>query len=901
MTDAPQDIRLKEFRARPLHWIVVHHLLPADLLRELASAIIEVSTEGRLGLHDLFEEITPAGTMATSSWFIAARKTESHFTDFLSRLIMTMVWRGDDTPSPPHDGVDDREAVWGREIRGAFQLSSEGLDATPDQAHWDDEGALGDVYAALAAARGAIDDDGDEELSAMATDLGEPPPLLKALLVKHVGDLHVDLDRWDEALAYYSKAETILFRETGWDEVVAITRDIVAQSVAMATWHVGGPDAAAPLLEVLAEKRGIDAAPLPALNARFDLLNARLARGSFSTTWSDKRAADYFAPLIINSHDLDNAMTYTSVGRYREAHRWFWATLRRQTALGGTTTSSATKGHYGRSIVDELQTLLGRQNVPADFALAVRMLVESGRSDLVEKTSWSDGLVENYVNDGVLDELVTIVKRSPGVAMERSMVATALRREWLLVLPGDHEALARRMLSDLAKEAHTGAHTGMTNTSNGGLALKSLKTIGKARPEFRALVGPGLIRMLDDVLANRGMLTVSEAVETAEEFVDGLDADSVKALCVVTIGLVERLPLDAAWPVTRAATKLLGSNAAARLARNDAAFQRDRSIALVKLALNSGQERAGLLYLLRDVDPLVVSEQIDAQGLVEIVASIRKDALDISSSAATGNIHALLIAPKVAGQAGVADALRGMLGILRSACKNRASPSLHDGYEVLLLLARHGSEIAADLGDTSSFIDDAKGLVEPLCEMWRIAASKPLIFAGFAIPPRSVPNRVVVHNWTFATLEFAKWLNASTEVEAALNAASANESLVEGMSVARAIQGTAAAAIDAANVSTERADVFYAALGERLAGIGPRIDADAVHDLRILLDRCMEVGPRGEDAALLLVSKRLNVLLDPESADVVAYIAKLRNEPKLRLSLSPLLRHALAPVEDAPL
>lgn len=91
---------------------------------------------------------------------------------------------------------------------------------------------------------------------------------------------------------------------------------------------------------------------------------------------------------------------------------------------------------------------------------------------------------------------------------------------------------------------------------------------------------------------------------------------------------------------------------------------------------------------------------------------------------------------------------------------------------------------------------------------------------------------------------------------------------------------TAAAAIDAANVSTERADVFYAALGERLAGIGPRIDADAVHDLRILLDRCMEVGPRGEDAALLLVSKRLNVLLDPENADVVAYIAKLRKRAK---------------------
>ncbi len=184
-------------------------------------------------------------------------------------------------------------------------------------------------------------------------------------------------------------------------------RDIVAQSIAMATWHVRGPDSAAPLLEALAEKSGINVAPLPALNARFDLLNAKLARGSFSTAWSGKRAADYLAPLMISSHKTRQCHDlYMSVGRYREAHRWFWATLRRQTALGGTTTSWATRGHYGRSIIDELRALLGRQNVPANFALGVRMLIESGRTDLVEKTSWSAELVETYVNDNVLDEIV---------------------------------------------------------------------------------------------------------------------------------------------------------------------------------------------------------------------------------------------------------------------------------------------------------------------------------------------------------------------------------------------------------------------------------------------------------------------------------------------------------------
>ncbi|MES2054738.1 MAG: hypothetical protein V4564_02270 [Pseudomonadota bacterium] len=580
------------------------------------------------------------------------------------------------------------------------------------------------------------------------------------------------------------------------------------------------------------------------------------------------------------------------VGQYRQAHRWFWATLRRQTALGGTVKSWATKGHYGRSIVDQLQTFLGRQNLPDNFALAVRMLVESGQVELVEKTSWSNDLVETYVDDGVLDELKAIAGRSPGTAIERSLAATALRRAWLLVLPSDRKKIACRMLADIADEARIGARTGMATTNTGGLALKALKAIGKERPEFRGLVGPWVVRLLDGILASHGALTVSEAVEAAAEFVDGTDPESAKALCMATIGLVERLPPDAAWPVTRAATRLLGSDAAARLARTDDAFRRDRSIALVKLALNSSQEHTGLLYLLRDFDPSVVLEQIDAEGLDAIVDSIRRGALETFSSAATGNIHALLVAPKVARLAGIADALRGMDGILRSAARDRPSPSLQDGYEVLLLLARHGDGIAADLGDASTFYVEARALLEPLCDMWRIAASKPLIFGSFAIPAHTVPNRVIVHNWTFATLEFARWLGASADVEPPLAAAAGNHDLTEGMSVARAVQGTAAKAIDAAAVGNERADAFYAALGERLAGIGSRADDDAATELRILLDRCMVLGPRGEDAALLLASKRLEVLLNPEDTDVAAYTAKLRQDPKLRLSLSPLLRHA---------
>ncbi len=78
-------------------------------------------------------------------------------------------------PSPPHEGVDGREEVWIRELCAAFELSSADLDANAQQGAPRGEGALGDVFAALAAARGTIDYGGKERNSAAATDVDGPP------------------------------------------------------------------------------------------------------------------------------------------------------------------------------------------------------------------------------------------------------------------------------------------------------------------------------------------------------------------------------------------------------------------------------------------------------------------------------------------------------------------------------------------------------------------------------------------------------------------------------------------------------------------------------------------------------------------------------------------------------
>lgn len=891
MPDRLAEERMDAFRTNPLPWLVVHHLLDAELVRELLSAVVAVSSAERLSFSDLFEDAQPVGEPATANWILATREAPDAFAEFLSRLVLSVVYRGDDAPFVAPGSLAGDDADWAQALVAALTL---GITDLGFDRPFNGVGRTQDLEpfaAAIAEARQAVRACASARWQEQIEDAtrGEPP-LLAALFTKHVGDLFGDADRWDLALDCYLQAYNRLSGSGIWSGAVVRTRQIVAQSVASATWHKDGPGQAAALLETLVSQATIDGSPLPLLNASLDLMNAHAARGSFLTGRTTRRPAIYAAPLVLQSYHLDNSMTYAATGSFRDSHRWFWANLRRQVALGSTIASWQTKGFYGRSVIDELEADLERERQPDNFAMGVRLLVESGRTELAEATSWSDRLVEAYLTRETLYQLRAATTRSPGTKVQRELVATVLRRAWLLAIPQEMEEVARDMLLDLAASARVKQHTGMSSTNAGGLALKALKTVATDRPEFRRLLGRELVDLVDELRQRSGPITIAEAIETAAQFIGGVNFDTAEALCWGAVTLVDDLPPEAFWPITRAISQLLGSDAASAFGSRNEAFRRARSVALIKLALNSASDHASLLYLLRDVDPSVVRDQIDTDGLEAVIEGIRERARDTSSSAATSNIHALLVAPKVAGKAGVSDALEAFEQILRSAAARHPSPSFQNGYEVLLLLARNGERIAEDLGPAFDSQERLTRLLEPLREMWGVAVSRPLIFAGFAIPPRSAPDRVIVHNWTFATLAFLRWLGRSAELEGVLAAAATNDLLAEGMSTARAVEAIGSDSLDADSVAKERPDAFYAALGERLLAIGELEEPAAVVALRMLLERCIKLGPRGEDAALLLASRRFRLSLDPETEAVRTYTAKVRRDPKLRLSLSPLLQ-----------
>ncbi len=896
MPDRSAHVRAQEFRNKLLHWIVVHHLLPANLLRELASTMVACASEDRLSLDQLLEELRPQGPMATSSWFVASAGHGDVFADHLSRLVMTMIWRGDEIPFPPQTGLGDRDAGWIRALHAALALSSSDLSTAPAEMSVELE-PVRDLVDAMSRLRDAV---ASESLVEAVSELREldHSPVLRGLLAKHMGDLCGDADRWDLASAFYGSAERALAEpaDEAWTEFTGTVRDLVCQSRGMAALHIDGPQKAVAILDQLLSSATLREAPLPVLNATFDLLHARVATEPLTGSWTERRAAALITPQLLSSLDLENALTYSENAKFRDAHRWFWATLRRQTALGGATDSRRTKGYYGRSVIEEVAANQERYHLAEQFALGVRLLVEGGQTEPAERTRWTESLVDAYLNSQVLDQLKRLVGRAPGVSVERTMVVTVLYREWLAVLPAESDRLAADILRALTQTATTGNYAGLSNVDTGGLALKALGRIGTERPEFRHLVGGALVEAVDVITGRWGPLPVSEAIETAAIFVDGLEPEVVEALAFRVMDLVDRLQPEAFWPVIRAASRLLGSDAVARFAATNDRFARRRSHALIRLALNSQSEHTSLMYLLRDVDPSVIDEQVDAEALQGIVAGLRERARDTASSGATAYIHALLVAPKVSSAGGIEDALAGLATLIGSAIRHRPAPAFQNGYEPVLLLAAHGDSIAADLGiAVDAFHTRLAGLLDELAAMWRVAAQRPLIFAGFSIPPRSAPDRVTVHNWTFATLAFARSLGREDLIEPLIDAAQGNDALKDAISVARAVQTTAAAGqeLDLDAVGSERPNAFYAALGQRLLDLSNEPAHAASDKVRVLLGRCMEVGPRGEDAALLLAAHGRGIRLDPTARIVTTYLAKIRGDQRLRLTLSPLLQGIL--------
>lgn len=877
-------------------WIVLRHFLPADLLEELCTAVVEVSSDGTLKLEDLFETHVLASSSPVASWIIRPRSVSTTLASYLQSFVRGLVWQRDHGVGVITYDTDPIEVGKMEALEGALLVSQFDLQSTasPYQLGKLSPEPLKTLLRTFLHVKDLFQPGlslSFESIIAAAVEGVEIP--LNGLLVKHLGDLCADADQWNEARAFYDRAELLFakIKDPAWRRFVHSMRSIILQSRAAAVWNGRSAEAAGILFRQAISAADLRTATLAAANASWDSYVAEtMAHSGFAT--SDPRTALIIAPQLLSTHDISSALQRSADQDYSGAQRLFWAALRRQIALGSTMDSRQTKAYYGRCLIDELRISKPRMRDTEQFWLGVRLLIESGIHSAAEKTVWSSTIVEAYVDAERVASAIALIDRAPGVAHERTLVIVVLFSAWLKLLPPDALDPATAMLQFLAAAAKDSEWSNFGRQNVGGPSLGGLKEVAERRPEFRSLARAEVVGAITATLTESDPNAISAALETALAYLDAFDRLALEEVVTATLSTLDKFTSGRGpWPAVRPALTFLSSAQSRLPCDHDAALLSRVASTLVRFSLETETENTRLMYLFRDINVNFVQEQVDVTRLNGVVLSLRKQALQINSTATVANIFALLYAPAVAQLDGVRDAIRGLKEILQSAATNKPSISFATAYEPLMLLSEGRKEIARYLSVRDAEVTTlVEPLLGPLLGIWHRASTNPLIFSGFSIPPPKGPNPTLVHNWTFASIGFARSLGQGQAMNDAMEKAARHPLLESSMAVARAIRVSAGdpVQIDVDAIRSEKKDAFYPALGQRLVTL-PSLSPDLGQNVtRALLEQCFRLGPNGLDAGIFAAALGAGITVEATHPAAAAYRQRLDGNAELRLSLFPL-------------
>jgi len=905
MNDA--NPRLEEFARNAPAWLVVRHFLPAPLVGELFAAIVGRWGRGEMTVDDVADIDLSEGpeVLASLAYRPQPRRLQTNedpkdelveIAENLRRVFQVVVWQGDQTANlKERDGADPYDLV---QLDQALELSNRDLRSISwDGNRLEQVDALAPIVRAMQALQAIATDNGDTAVNAVDETLAEyvDSPLLPFLL-KHLGDLSGDVDRWDIADSLYMRAaaQLCVLETPEWRTFRSSFSTIIAQSRAAAVRITRGPEAAAALLDNLANRNNENL--LVMLNAGFDRLGAHLVSGNWSL--EVERGSALLSPQLITAHHTEHALGNLIDGKYRDAQRWFWAVLRRQLGLGSANVSRETKAAFGRSMIEQLGTSLGNRHVPDDFLLGIRLLIESGKTAAVEAMSWTDQLLGVYVNLPLINAIETLAVRHAGARVERHRVLVILLRDWLGVLSPDATEIAERVLKMLASMAETFDHSVYAERNVGGAAVKALGQVGRSRPELTEGSADVVVGALLRTFDRTGGMAAGDALDAIAPYTRRLSPGARKAMVEHVLARLDQLTNGG--PFQRNVLNLLSQQDVLALT-SDTQDPLGKRLArvVVKLALGNETEQFHLLYLLRDLDPMLIDDTIDQAKLTAVVEQLSIGASQINSSGAPACVQALLVAPGIAGRAGINAAVEGLRKILEALGDSELGFAAADAYDPLILLSDSHTEIAGTAGvDPTTMIARLRELERPLCRVWDNATKRPSIFNSFALPVPTEPNRVLVHNWTFASLAFAKAIGEPNAIEAALENAARNPALAPYMAMARAVRigHGGDQPFDVVAIANEPREAFYAALGERLILLKGLEREEESSAITALVERCLTIGPSGLDAGIFIAAIERDLKITV-SVRADGYRARMRADRHLRHGLMPLLAQALTTID----
>ena len=897
--------RAASFKRDALAWLVVHHFLPAPLVLELMDAIVARWSKGELALETLAQFDLSEGEPVLASLGFRPRAQSEPLARSLQQLVQLLVWQGDQTMSLGFE-QNEEDPHQLRLLDAALQLGHRDLTRVSSWApQYSEIEGLTPLVAAMQMLReqidlGALDVDAIE--AGLAPQFSSP---IVPVLIKHLGDLAGDLDCWEVAEPLYRRAREVLGQQAPkCEDFEESFSTILSQSYAAAIRVTDGPAAAAAILDQMVGGEHAKG-PLPMLNAGFDRMGAHIAADNLNGLGIE-RGSVLLAPQLILAHQAGNALGNAFDGRHSDAHRWFWAVLRRQVALGSAVISRDTKASYAHSLIDQLVEGLGKTHNPGDFLLAIKLLLESGRERGAEAIRWTDRFVETYVTLEAIEATETHAFRHAGAADERSRVLITLANGWLAKLAPDRVDLARKLMELLAQFASRTEVTRQLGFNLRRAATKALESAGRGRPEFRAASAELVAQAAIVQLTHSGWMAIGDALDAASPYVDELSPQALEALVGHVLSHIEGVGQDDdGSPMLRSALNLLSHDRILGLAKdpsNEIGLRVART--MVRRTLEAGAEHRRLMYLLRTFDARVIDDAIDRNRLAGVVSELIENAQRTNSSGAADSILALLVAPAISGALGVHAAIDALGNLLNAAVTQRYSIAAADAYDPVIQLAGHYREIATAAGIApEALILRMAALAEPMARLWEKGVQTPAIFNGFQLPASlpTEPNRVIVHNWAFASLALADATSQPDTLTAALEKAEMDDRLSGAIGTARAVRGRVdGTALDLTAIAKQPRDAFYASLGDRivlLPGLDPEQRAVA---LRTLIERALLLGPSGLDAGLFTAAIQSEVKVE-RSPWSDGYRARMRADPHLRHAMISLLERVIISDADSEL
>jgi hypothetical protein len=318
--------RTEHFQANCLAWVALRHFLPASLIRELSYVLVDVVSGGDMSLEGLFKEELIEGVDCLDSWILEPLEVVAPLADYLQRRVRYLVWQHDAGTSSQADTKASDEKIGPAAVENAVLIGKADLGVTEGQLeelrtpHQESFNVLISAIKRMTIDQTSISAETALETIEEACGVVEMP--LRAVILKHIGDLCGDADEWEKALVFYGSAMMRLsnFETAHWIPLVRLLKDAILQSRSAGLWMTKGPNESATLLTERLRAMPLADARLFHLNASQDAYIATsLANERFAFP-SDRRASSLLPPQLLKSYSIESAMANWLEENYAGAH-----------------------------------------------------------------------------------------------------------------------------------------------------------------------------------------------------------------------------------------------------------------------------------------------------------------------------------------------------------------------------------------------------------------------------------------------------------------------------------------------------------------------------------------------------------------------------------------------------